>query len=96
MSHFKDRGLSFPIPSFIFLGMLLLSPRPGRTIVDGIPGRDDRWSEKFFVFKVNQASVGDLDFNRIRQEWSDDVGKLFLAFTNFFVIRSEFDRLEFL
>lgn len=31
-----------------FLGTMLLSPRLGCTVVDGIPNRDDRWREKFF------------------------------------------------
>lgn len=43
----------------------LLSPRPRRTIVDGIPDSDDQWREKFSFFKVNTASVGDFDFDRV-------------------------------
>ncbi|KAF3536881.1 hypothetical protein F2Q69_00022536 [Brassica cretica] len=38
-----------------------------------IPNRDDRWREKFFVFKINPASVGDFDFGRIPREWSDGI-----------------------
>lgn len=34
-----------------FLGTIFLSPRAGNMIVDGIPGQDDCWKEKFFVFK---------------------------------------------
>ncbi|KAF3603205.1 hypothetical protein F2Q69_00035504 [Brassica cretica] len=54
-----------------FPGTMILAPRPGRSIIDGIPNRDDRWREKFFVFKINPASVGDFDFGRIPREWSD-------------------------
>ncbi|KAG2277980.1 hypothetical protein Bca52824_060535 [Brassica carinata] len=40
-----------------FPGTMILAPRPGRFIIDGIPNRDHRWREKFFVFKINPASV---------------------------------------
>ncbi|KAF3493191.1 hypothetical protein DY000_02053569 [Brassica cretica] len=128
-SHFKDGGLSFPLPRFLlevlaevglafaqmapnfflyfldswvrareeglefglgelkqlfaikrnsgFHGTMILAPRAGRSIIDGIPNRDDRWREKFFVFKINPASVGDFDFGRIPREWSDEIGKFF-------------------
>ncbi|KAF3513952.1 hypothetical protein F2Q69_00001596 [Brassica cretica] len=54
-----------------FPGTMILSPRPGRSIIDGIPNRDDRWREKFFVFKINPASLGDFDFEWITREWCD-------------------------
>ncbi|KAG2270347.1 hypothetical protein Bca52824_064902 [Brassica carinata] len=57
-------------------GTMILAPRSGRVIIEGIPNKDDRWREKFFVFKVNPASVGDFDFERIPREWSDDIGNL--------------------
>lgn len=57
-----------------FLGTVLRSPRAGRTVVDGISGRDDPWREKFIIFTVNQASVGDFDINWIPREWNDEVG----------------------
>ena len=60
-----------------FHGTMILAPRAGRSIIDGIPNRDDRWREKFFVFKINPASVGDFDFGRIPREWSDEIGKFF-------------------
>ncbi|KAH0892804.1 LOW QUALITY PROTEIN: hypothetical protein HID58_055233 [Brassica napus] len=44
-----------------------------RGIIEGIPNKDDRWREKFFIFKINLASVGDFDFERIPREWSDDI-----------------------
>ncbi|KAF3501468.1 hypothetical protein F2Q69_00040355 [Brassica cretica] len=40
-----------------FPGTMILAPRPGHFIIDGIPNRDHRWREKFFVFKINPASV---------------------------------------
>ncbi|KAG2282476.1 hypothetical protein Bca52824_053696 [Brassica carinata] len=39
-----------------FHGTMILAPRAGRSIIDGIPNKDDRWREKFFVFKINPAS----------------------------------------
>ncbi|KAG2278124.1 hypothetical protein Bca52824_060679 [Brassica carinata] len=56
-----------------FPGMMILAPRPGRSIIDGNPNRDDRWREKFFVFKINPASVGDFDFETIPGEWSNEI-----------------------
>lgn len=61
-----------------FLGTMILARRAGRYIIDDIPNRDDRWREKFFVFKINPTSVGDFDFSRIPREWSDEIGKIFL------------------
>ncbi|KAF3500918.1 hypothetical protein F2Q69_00042491 [Brassica cretica] len=51
---------------------MILAPRSGRVIIEGIPNKDDRWIEKFFVFKVNPALVEDFDFERIPREWFDD------------------------
>ena len=56
-------------------GTMILAPRGGRVIIEGIPNKDDRWRDKFFVFKINPASVGDFDFERIPREWSDDIGE---------------------
>ncbi|XP_013630145.1 PREDICTED: uncharacterized protein LOC106335987 [Brassica oleracea var. oleracea] len=56
-----------------FLGTMILAPRSGRVIIEGIPNKDDRWRENLFVFKVNLASVGDFEFERIPREWSDDI-----------------------
>ena len=59
---------------------MILAPRPGRSVIDGIPNRDDRWKEKFFVFKINPALVGDFDFETIPRVWSDEIGRvLFLS-----------------
>ena len=51
-----------------FHGTMILAPRPGCSIIDGIPNRDDWWREKFFIFKINPASVGDFDFETIPRE----------------------------
>ncbi|KAF3590881.1 hypothetical protein DY000_02024750 [Brassica cretica] len=65
-----------------FPGTMILAPRGGRGIIEGIRNKDDRWREKFFVFKINSASVGDFDFERIPREWSDDIGSTrWLSFT---------------
>ncbi|WZZ29442.1 hypothetical protein YC2023_012843 [Brassica napus] len=56
-----------------FPGTMILAPRSGRVIIEGIPNKDDRWREKFFVFKVNLALVGDFDFKRIPREWSANI-----------------------
>ncbi|KAF2534182.1 hypothetical protein F2Q70_00031511 [Brassica cretica] len=48
-----------------FTGTMILAPRGGRGIIEGIPNKDDRWREKFFVFKINSALVGDFVFERI-------------------------------
>ncbi|KAF3534257.1 hypothetical protein DY000_02040044 [Brassica cretica] len=56
-----------------FPGTMILTPRPGRSIIDGIPNMDDRWREKFLFFKINPASVCDFDFGRVTREWSDEI-----------------------
>ncbi|WZY77880.1 hypothetical protein YC2023_024264 [Brassica napus] len=56
-----------------FPGTRILAPRAGQSIIDGIPNRDDRWIEKFFVFTINPVSVGDFDFGRIPREWSGKI-----------------------
>lgn len=57
--HAREEGLKFDLEELKqlciikknqgFLGKMLLSPRPGRTTVDGIPNHDDRWREKFRI-----------------------------------------------
>ncbi|KAF2614598.1 hypothetical protein F2Q70_00012085 [Brassica cretica] len=64
-NFFRYRNNGFP-------GTMILAPRSGRVIIEGIPNKDNRWREKFFVFKVNPALVGDFDFERIPREWFDD------------------------
>ncbi|KAF2582973.1 hypothetical protein F2Q68_00003667 [Brassica cretica] len=60
-----------------FPGTMILAPRAGRSIIDGIPNRDDRRRQKFFVFK---ASVGDFDFIRIPWERSDEIDRIRAAY----------------
>ena len=67
-----------------FPGTMILAPRAGHSIIDGIPNRDDRWREKFFVFKINPASVSDFDFSRIPREWSDKIGTIFFTTEAFY------------
>ena len=97
----QEEGLEFGLREFKqlfarkrsngFPGMMILAPRGGRGIIEGIPNRDNQWREKFFVFKINLAPVGDFDFERIPREWSDDIGKSYFVSTNnvcFFWIRA--------
>ncbi|KAF3539404.1 hypothetical protein F2Q69_00020373 [Brassica cretica] len=63
-----------------FSGTMILAPRPGRSIIDGIPNRDDWWTEKFFVFKINPASVGDFAFETIPREWSSEIDRIRAAY----------------
>ncbi|KAG2275676.1 hypothetical protein Bca52824_058231 [Brassica carinata] len=58
-----------------FPGTMILAYRPSRSVIDDIPNRDNRWREKFFVFKINPASVGDFDFETIPRVWSDEIGR---------------------
>ncbi|KAF3557017.1 hypothetical protein F2Q69_00013171 [Brassica cretica] len=50
----------------------LKPPRPSRQVVVGILYRDYKWREHFFVFKINQASMGSLDILWIPREWVED------------------------
>ena len=37
-----------------FPGTMILAPRSGRVIIEGIPNKDDRWREKFFVLRLTR------------------------------------------
>ncbi|KAF2550585.1 hypothetical protein F2Q68_00036381 [Brassica cretica] len=39
----------------------------------GIPYRDQNWREEFFVFKIDEASVGSFDFSRLPRYWAEDI-----------------------
>ncbi|KAF2598043.1 hypothetical protein F2Q68_00010090 [Brassica cretica] len=54
-------------------GTFLMSPRPGRQIIQGVPYRDQDWREEFFVFKIDEASVGSSDFSRLPRYWAEDI-----------------------
>ncbi|WZZ44833.1 hypothetical protein YC2023_041092 [Brassica napus] len=74
-----ELGIAFTQMASNFFRYFLAS-WAGRSIIDGIPNRDDWCREKFFVFKINPASVGNFDFGRIPREWSDEIGKFFSFF----------------
>ena len=60
-------------------GIFIMSPHPGRHIIHGIPYRDQDWREEFFVFKIDDASVGSFDFSRLPQYWAEDIGESFFS-----------------
>ncbi|KAF3583490.1 hypothetical protein F2Q69_00028404 [Brassica cretica] len=63
----REEGLSFGLSEFRQLvlekrnqqnpGTFLVSPRPGRHVIEDIPYRDQKWREQFFVFKMDRASM---------------------------------------
>ncbi|KAF3489505.1 hypothetical protein F2Q69_00054335 [Brassica cretica] len=54
-------------------GTFLMSPCPGRHIIHGILYRDQNWREEFFVFKIDEASVGSFYFSRLPRYWAEDI-----------------------
>lgn len=80
----REEGLLFGLDELCHLclmkrnnknpGTFVRSPRPGRHIVDVISYHDEKWREHFFVFKVNQASVGNFDFSKLYRKWAEDIG----------------------
>ncbi|XP_013594690.1 PREDICTED: uncharacterized protein LOC106302809 [Brassica oleracea var. oleracea] len=54
-------------------GTFLMSPRPGCHIIHGILYRDQNWREEFFVFKIDEASVGNFDFSRLPRNWAENI-----------------------
>ncbi|KAG2247570.1 hypothetical protein Bca52824_087198 [Brassica carinata] len=54
-------------------GTFLMSPRPGRQIIQSVPYRDQNWREEFFVFKIDEASVGSFDFSKLARYWTEDI-----------------------
>ena len=79
-----------------FPGTMILAYRPSRSVIDDIPNRDNRWREKFFVFKINPASVGDFDFETIPRVWSDEIGRFFEFLLFFALFLEENFTLRFL
>ncbi|KAF3530383.1 hypothetical protein DY000_02042585 [Brassica cretica] len=79
----REEGLSFGLSEFRQLvlvkwnqqnpGTFLVSPRPGRHIIEDIPYRDEKWREQFFVFKMDRASMGEFDFSRLRWSWAENI-----------------------
>lgn len=58
-------------------GTFIMSPRPGLQIIEGVPYHEEKWREHFFVFKVDQASMGSFDFSKLPRNCSEDIGRLF-------------------
>ncbi|KAF3594351.1 hypothetical protein DY000_02022059 [Brassica cretica] len=84
LSFFQSFGLSFPIPELVLEilrsllnkqspGTFLVSPCPGRHVIEDAPYRDEKWREKFFVFKVDRASMGDFDSSRLPRNWAENI-----------------------
>ncbi|KAF3572981.1 hypothetical protein F2Q69_00060244 [Brassica cretica] len=71
----REEGLAFGLSEFRQLvlvkrnkqnpGTFLVSLRPVRHVIEDILYRDEKWHEKFFVFKMDQASMGDFDFSQL-------------------------------
>ncbi|KAF3557394.1 hypothetical protein F2Q69_00013781 [Brassica cretica] len=69
----REEGLAFGLREFRQLILVkrnkqnpstfLVSPRPGRHVIEDIPYRDEKWCEQFFVFKMDRASMGVEDYN---------------------------------
>ena len=80
----REEGLAFGLSEFRQFvlvkrnnqtpGTFLVSPRPGRHVIEDIPYREEKWREQFFVFRMDQASMGDFDFSRLSQRWAKNIG----------------------
>lgn len=80
----REEGLSFGLGEFRQLvlvkqnqenfGTFLVSPRPGRNVIEDIPYRDEKWRKQFFVFKMDRASMGEFDFCRLPRRWGENIG----------------------
>ncbi|XP_009124888.1 uncharacterized protein At3g60930, chloroplastic [Brassica rapa] len=79
----REEGLAFGLSEFRqfvlvkrnnqTLGTFLVSPRPGRHVIDNIPYRDEKWHEQFFVFRMDRVSMGDFDFSRLSRRWAENI-----------------------
>ncbi|XP_013632796.1 PREDICTED: uncharacterized protein LOC106338338 [Brassica oleracea var. oleracea] len=79
----REEGLSFGLSEFRQLvlvkrnqqnpGTFLVSPCPGRHIIEDIPYRDEKWREQFFVFKMDRAFMGEFDFSRLPRRWAENI-----------------------
>ena len=80
----REEGLAFGLSEFRQLvlvkrnkqnpGTFLVSPRPGRHVIEDIPYRDEKWREQFFVFKMDRASMGNFDFSQLPRRWAENIG----------------------
>ncbi|KAF2589808.1 hypothetical protein F2Q70_00039622 [Brassica cretica] len=78
-----EEGLAFGLSEFRQLvlvkrnkqnpGTFLVSLRPVRHVIEDIPYRDEKWREKFFVFKMDQVSMGDFDFSQLPRRWAENI-----------------------
>ncbi|XP_013665375.2 uncharacterized protein LOC106369810 [Brassica napus] len=79
----REEGLAFGLSEFrqfILVkrnnqtpGTFLVSPRPGRHVIEHIPYRDEKWREQFFVFRMDRASMGDFNFSRLSRRWAENI-----------------------
>ncbi|KAF3536857.1 hypothetical protein F2Q69_00023735 [Brassica cretica] len=79
----RVEGLSFSLGEFRHLvlvkqntqspGTFLVSPRPGRHVIEDVSYRDEKWRKQFVVFRVDRASVGDFDFSRLPRNWAENI-----------------------
>ncbi|CAA7024873.1 unnamed protein product [Microthlaspi erraticum] len=46
------------------------SPRMNRRVLTNTPIKDSSWNDESFFFKVNRASIGEFDFERLPKEWA--------------------------
>ena len=77
----REEGLSFGLGEFRHLVLVkwnkkipetfLVSPRPGRHVIEDVRG--EKWREQFFVFRVDRASMGDFDFSRLPRNWAENI-----------------------
>ena len=84
----REEGISFRLGEFRYLFLVkrnmqspatfLVSPSPGRHVIEDVPYRDEKWCEQFFVFKVDRASMGDFDFSRLPRNRAENIGLFFL------------------
>ncbi|KAF3550739.1 hypothetical protein DY000_02003403 [Brassica cretica] len=78
----REEGLAFGLSEFRQFvlvkrnnqnpGTFLVSPRPGRHVIEEIPYRDEKWREQFFVFKMDRASMGYFEFSQLPRRWGEN------------------------
>lgn len=74
----REEGLSFGLDELHHMCLIKRnnqSPGTFRQIIHGVPYRDQNWREEFFVFKVDQASVGNFDFSKLPRYRAEDIGE---------------------
>ncbi|XP_019100919.1 PREDICTED: uncharacterized protein At3g60930, chloroplastic-like [Camelina sativa] len=53
-----------------FSGTFYTCRRRSPEIIQALPGKNERWREKYFYFRVTPAAVGDYDFARLPTQWA--------------------------